>query len=173
MVGIDFRFRHTSDALIPGQPASTGFLLQDYLLSLLYDLDGVQQNPKYHPEGDALFHSLQAFELAHQQSPDPRLWAAALMHDVGKAVESRGHETIGAEMLQGVVCEEILWLVRHHLDLMTAPRRTRQRYGNQPRFIQLQQLRRFDVLGRDPLARVMEPEQALHILKPYQHLIAA
>ena len=33
-------------------------------LSLLIPLENVRQNLKYHPEGDALFHSLQVFGLA-------------------------------------------------------------------------------------------------------------
>ncbi|WP_237067135.1 HD domain-containing protein [Microbulbifer guangxiensis] len=147
--------------------------MYDYLLSLLHDLDGVQQNPKYHPEGDALFHSLQAFEIARIHSPDPILWVSALVHDVGKAVESRGHEYIGAEMLKGVLSDDVVWLVQHHLDLMTAPRRTRHRFAHDPRLPLLRQLRRFDVLGRDPNALTMSAEQALHLLKPYHSLIAA
>ncbi|MBB5210959.1 HD domain-containing protein [Microbulbifer hydrolyticus] len=147
--------------------------MYDYLLSLLYDLDGVQQNPKYHPEGDALFHSLQAFEIARSNSLEPILWASALVHDVGKAVESHGHEHIGAEMLQGVLCEDIVWLVQHHLDLMTAPRRTRHRFAGDPRLPLLQKLRQFDVQGRDPNATTMSPEQALLLLKPFHSLIAA
>jgi hypothetical protein len=55
------------------------------LLHLLLGLDGVRQDPRYHPEGDALFHSLQAFELARRETSDRALWAAALLHDVGKA----------------------------------------------------------------------------------------
>ena len=31
---------------------------------LLAALEAVKQNPLYHPEGDALYHSLQVFELA-------------------------------------------------------------------------------------------------------------
>ena len=31
---------------------------------LLEPLEGVKQSPKHHPEGDALYHSLQVFELA-------------------------------------------------------------------------------------------------------------
>uniref|UniRef100_UPI00025582D2 HD domain-containing protein n=1 Tax=Microbulbifer agarilyticus TaxID=260552 RepID=UPI00025582D2 len=147
--------------------------MYDYLLSLLHDLDGVQQNPKYHPEGDALFHSLQTFDLAYRNSTSPMLWTAALLHDVGKAVDTRGHERIGAEMLSGVVCDEVIWLVRHHLDLMRAPRHTRHKYVGQPRFSRLQQLRRFDVEGRDPKAHVITPEEALTILMAYDSLIAA
>jgi hypothetical protein len=56
------------------------------LLELLVALDGVRQDPRWHPEGDALYHSLQAFELARRETTDRGLWAAALLHDVGKAL---------------------------------------------------------------------------------------
>ncbi|MEE9304579.1 MAG: hypothetical protein V3U84_12455 [Thiotrichaceae bacterium] len=37
----------------------------------------VQQDSRFHPEGDALFHSLQVFQIALQQSDNPNLLAAA------------------------------------------------------------------------------------------------
>jgi len=55
-----------------------------YFISQIQALDGVEQNSRYHPEGDALYHSLQVFELAYQQSQDVELWLAALLHDIGK-----------------------------------------------------------------------------------------
>ena len=82
--------------------------MKDYLLDLLLDLDGIEQDSYYHPEGDALFHSLQVFQLAHQQSDFPVMWAAALFHDVGKANDSKNHDAVGAEMLQGVLNAEML-----------------------------------------------------------------
>src|SRR5579863_4903288 len=36
---------------------------------LLLPLENVKQSPKYHPEGDALYHSLQVFELARDARP--------------------------------------------------------------------------------------------------------
>ena len=42
----------------------------------------------YHPEGDALYHSLQVFDLACEESPyDEDFLLAALLHDVGKAMK--------------------------------------------------------------------------------------
>src|SRR3954471_1964849 len=55
---------------------------------LLAPLEGVKQNPRYHPEGDALYHSLQVFELARlERSYDEEFLLAALLHDVGKAID--------------------------------------------------------------------------------------
>jgi HD superfamily phosphodiesterase len=75
------------------------------LLDLLLALDGVVQSPRYHREGDALFHSLQVFDLARRATSDRELWAAALLHDVGKAFqdETSCHDEIGADLLDGLV----------------------------------------------------------------------
>jgi exopolyphosphatase/pppGpp-phosphohydrolase len=91
------------------------------LLDLLLALDGIRQDPRYHPEGDALFHSLQAFDIARRETADRTLWAAALLHDVGKAVSSPDHDEVGADLLDGLVSPRIVWLVRHHLDLLRVP----------------------------------------------------
>src|SRR4051812_47975620 len=99
----------------------------DELLELLVALDGVAQPVRYHPEGDALFHSLQVFDRARRSTEDRELWAAALLHDVGKAVESATHDEIGADLLDGLVSDRVVFLVRHHLDLLRDPRRTRRR----------------------------------------------
>ncbi len=37
--------------------------------ALLLPLEQVKESPKYHPEGDALYHSLQVFELARDELP--------------------------------------------------------------------------------------------------------
>lgn len=147
--------------------------VQDYLLALLLDLDGIPQNPMYHPEGDALFHSLQVFQHALKQSDDPNLLAAALFHDVGKAYGCPNHEILGAEMLSQVLNNEIVWLIEHHLDLLKKPVHTRKRLKHkQQKLNQLQQLRKWDIAGRDPLADVISAEQAISILIPYSDKIS-
>jgi putative nucleotidyltransferase with HDIG domain len=148
--------------------------VKDYLLSLLLDLDGIEQDPYYHPEGDALFHSLQVFQLAHQQSDSPILWAAALFHDVGKADGSKNHYKVGAEMLKHVLNDQIVWLVEHHLDLLISPAQTKRRLRKQAnRLRQLQQLRQWDLAGREVSADVMSPQQALTLLDPFFTQIVA
>lgn len=135
--------------------------VHDDLLDLLLALDGVQQDPRYHPERDALFHSLQVFGHALRESRDPQLWAAALLHDVGKAESGPDHDEVGADLLGGLVNDRIVWLVGHHLDLLRNPRRARHR---RTEIGALQQLRRWDLAGRQVSAHVMDPEQAIHIL---------
>ena len=148
--------------------------MKDYLLSLLLDLDGIEQDPYYHPEGDALFHSLQVFQLAHHQSDSPILWAAALFHDVGKVNGSKNHDKVGAEMLKNVLNDQIVWLVEHHLDLLISPAQAKRRLRKQTdRLRQLQQLRQWDLAGREVSADVISPQQALTLLDPFFTQIVA
>ncbi|MDI3282159.1 HD domain-containing protein [Polyangium sp. 15x6] len=139
-------------------------VMYDELLPLLLALDGIRQNPAYHPEGCALYHSLQVFDLARAACPDRALWAAALLHDVGKAISSPDHDALGADLLDGLVSPRIVWLVRHHLDLLHDPGPTKRRLRGTAALADLQRLRRWDVLGRSPHATVMSPEDALSIL---------
>lgn len=136
----------------------------DDLFSLLVSLDGVEQSRRYHPEGDALFHSLQAFDLARRASADRVLWAAALFHDVGKAIDGPLHDEVGADLLEGLICPRVVWLVRHHLDLLKEPRRTRRSLRETSQLKDLERLRRFDLGGRDPRAEVLSPENAFDLL---------
>lgn len=138
--------------------------MYEELLPLLLALDGVRQDPKYHPEGDALFHSLQVFDLARATTNDRALWAAALLHDVGKAVDSPNHDDVGADLLEDIASPRIVWLVRHHLDLLKTPRLTKRRYRGSSALVDLQHLRRWDIGGRSPHAIVLSPEKALEML---------
>lgn len=138
--------------------------MKDELLSLLDALTGVQQSPRHHPEGDALFHSLQVFELAHRSTSDPVLWAAALFHDVGKAVDGPMHDEVGADLLDGLLPPRAIWLVRHHLDLLRDRRFTRRRLEGTIALRELEQLRRWDLGGRDPGARVLSVDEVFDLL---------
>jgi hypothetical protein len=140
--------------------------MNDELFSLLAALDGIPQSPKYHPEGDALFHSLQVFELARAATDDRVMWAAALFHDVGKAIDGPIHDEIGADLLDGLLPGRAVWLVRHHLDLLKDPRRTRRRLLGSPELRDLELLRKWDLGGRDPRARVRSIEDALSLALP-------
>ena len=84
---------------------------------LLLPLEGVKQSPKYHPEGDALYHSLQVFDLARETLPyDEEFQLAALLHDVGKAIEPKDHIAAALEALEGCITPRTAWLIEHHAE---------------------------------------------------------
>lgn len=51
----------------------------------IYDLIGIIQPEKYHPEGDAYIHSLMVLDEVAKKTKDERIRFAALLHDLGKA----------------------------------------------------------------------------------------
>ena len=90
---------------------------------LLLPLEQVKENPAYHPEGDALYHSLQVFELARAELPyDEEFLLAALLHDVGKAIDRREHVAAALESLEGFITPRTAWLIEHHMGAGAAGR---------------------------------------------------
>ncbi len=84
--------------------------------SLLLPLENVKQDLQYHPEGDALYHSLQVYELAKDRLPyDEEFLLAALLHDVGKAIDPHDHTLAGLEALHGFITTRTAWLIEHHM----------------------------------------------------------
>lgn len=137
----------------------------------LEPLEAVKQNPKQHPEGDALFHSLQVFHLARDIRPyDEEFLLAALLHDVGLAIDPQAHVAAGVEALRGAVTERTLWLIEHHMDL--SPRRDRALHsrlkgelGGSEFAEDLQLLRELDLAGRLPGQPVDTVDEVLGYLK--------
>ena len=83
--------------------------------SLLHQLENVKQSPRSHPEGDALYHSLQVFQLARDHVPyDEEFLLAALLHDVGKAIDRHDHVTAGLDVLDGTVTPRTVWFIEFH-----------------------------------------------------------
>ena len=117
-------------------------------------LAAVKQNPKWHPEGDALYHSLQVFERARDVRPyDEEFLIAALLHDVGKAIDPRDHVGSGLDALRGTLTERSSWLIAHHMDALsyrkgTLDPRARQALEASESFEDLMLLRELDEAGR-------------------------
>ena len=85
--------------------------------AILLPLENVKQHPKYHPEGDVLYHSLQVFDLACDEMPyDEEFLLAALLHDVGKGIESSAHVESALEALEGMISERTHWLIANHME---------------------------------------------------------
>ena len=81
----------------------------------------VKQGAKSHPEGDALYHSLQVFELARVERPfDEEFLLAALLHDVGKAIDPAEPVAAGLDALDGAIADRTRWLIAHHRDALDA-----------------------------------------------------
>jgi predicted HD phosphohydrolase len=138
---------------------------------LLQSLDGVKQNPVYHPEGDALYHSLQVFELARQQLPwDEEFLLAALLHDVGKAIDPHDHVAAGLAALEGAITPRTQFLIAHHMDALayhngTLGHRAKIRLRESEDFDDLMQLRDFDTAGRRRGVQVCTVQEALQFIR--------
>jgi HD domain len=137
----------------------------------LEPLESVKQNPRYHPEGDALYHSLQVFQLARDARPyDEEFLLAALLHDVGKAIDPQNHVIAGLEALRGSITERTHWLIEHHMDLLAGrdrplnPRLKREIEASEY-YEDLKLLRAVDDAGRVPGQHVETTEEVLAYIK--------
>lgn len=137
----------------------------------LEPLERVKQNPRMHPEGDALYHSLQVFERARASRPyDEEFLLAALLHDVGKAIEPKDHVVATVEALRGAVTERTLWLVAHHAEAQAHRRRTlaverRHALEASEYFEDALLLRELDEAAREPGAVVPTVDEALDYIR--------
>ena len=144
--------------------------------TLLIALECVKQSRKRHPEGDALYHSLQVFELARDEDAyDEDFLLAALLHDVGKAIDPLDHISAGLAALQGVISERTAWFIEQHIlarGLLdgTIGVRARRRLSESPDFDLLEALARCDRDGCVPGARVCELDEALDYIRSLDEL---
>lgn len=139
--------------------------------ALLLPLARVKQERRWHPEGDALYHSLQVFELARDALPyDEEFLLAALLHDVGKAIDPYDHVAAGLEALRDFITERTGWLIAHHMEGHalrdgTIGVRARRRLQQSEDYEELLLLAECDENGRVPGAQVPEVEEALDYLR--------
>ncbi|MBN1517964.1 HD domain-containing protein [Candidatus Sumerlaeota bacterium] len=139
--------------------------------ALLENLSTVRENTRWHPEGNALIHSLQVFELAREHRPrDREFLLAALLHDVGKGLDSSHHAQAALDALDGLIERRTAWLIEHHMVILDY-RRGRlsdaelEVVARSPWFSDLELLRRIDDAGRDPGAQTCTLDEALDFLR--------
>jgi hypothetical protein len=138
---------------------------------LLLPLESVHQSPEYHPEGDALYHSLQVFELAKDARPyDEEFLLAALLHDVGKGIDRADHVGAGLQALEGLITERTRFLIENHMAAQeyragTLSPKQRQKLKASPDFDDLLLLAELDQAGREPGAVVGSVDEALAYLR--------
>jgi hypothetical protein len=138
---------------------------------LLLPLEKVKQSPKWHPEGDALYHSLQVFDLACDALPyDEEFQLAALLHDVGKAIDPHDHVAAGLEALEGYITPRTAWLIEHHIEAHalregTLGHRARLRLQANESFEELMLLDECDRRGRQRGVEASELPEAIEQLR--------
>ncbi|MGI9429639.1 MAG: hypothetical protein ACR2NM_13335 [Bythopirellula sp.] len=139
--------------------------------ALLLPLENVQQNLKYHPEGDALYHSLQVFDHARDELPyDEDFLAAALLHDVGKGIDAQDHVPATLEALAGTISQRTAWLIEHHMLAHAVADRTigsraHRRLRESEYYEDLILLGECDRAGRQAGVEAPELEEALSYLR--------
>ena len=113
----------------------------DALAAEVAVLATVRQNRQKCPEGDALEHSLQVFDLVHRERPfDEELLTAALVHDVGRAIDRADAVAATLEAVGDLVTDRTKWLVemlpaaRGHVE-QTLGHRARKRLESHPDFL--------------------------------------
>jgi hypothetical protein len=168
-----------TEAVLPPEPAedeSVASLVDHVDRFAIYKmrlvpLETIKQNPKIHPEGDALYHSLQVFELAREARPyDEEFLLAALLHDIGKAIDPQDHVGAAVQALRGAVTDRALWLIEHHMDLLSSrdrpiPPRLKRELEASEYFEDLKLLRELDDAGRVPGMGVESIDDVLAYLR--------
>jgi poly(A) polymerase len=151
--------------------ARRGFELLDQsgllgdLLPEVAALQGVEQPPEFHPEGDVWKHTL--IMLGEMKNPSPTLALGVLLHDIGKPPTFRladrirfdSHAPIGGRMAEAVCerlrlarrqTEQVTALVANHLRFKDV---TQMRPAKLKRFLQMErfdehlELHRLDCVG--------------------------
>jgi poly(A) polymerase len=143
---------------------ATGLLRE--IMPEISAMQGVEQSPDYHPEGDVFTHTM--LLLSHLQTPTETLAYGCLLHDVAKPACLRregerltfyGHTEKGAEMAEEILkrlkrsratWERVAYLVRNHLRHLQAPNMrlsTLKRFLGEAGIDELLELTRIDALS--------------------------
>ena len=115
--------------------------------------------------------SLQVFELARKELPyDEEFLLAALLHDVGKAIDPRDDVAAALEVLEGLITPRTAWLIEHHEEALTYSRgtlgaRLRRRLHAAEDFDELLLLAQCDRGGRRVGMAVPDVQDALQYLR--------
>ncbi len=143
----------------------------EHYAELLNPLASVMQDPQTHPEGDALYHSLQVFQLvAEQNAYDEELLTAALLHDVGLAIDRKQPLTASLAALAEIVTQRTLWFLENlaiaqQLLGGTLGIRARNRLETNEDFDEVILLAECDLAGRRRGLPVPEVEAALDTIR--------
>ena len=144
----------------------TGLLQQ--VLPEVSRMDGVEQPPEFHPEGDVWVHTLLLLEKLPSGASPTLAWGA-LLHDIGKPatfshnppdrIRFNGHVEVGVRIAHEILrrlrfsnedCAQILSLVENHMrfgDVEKMKESTLKRFFRLPHFDEHLALHRMDCLS--------------------------
>jgi predicted HD phosphohydrolase len=114
----------------------------DRMAEFVRMLEHVKQDPVKHPEGDVLEHTLQVFDRVYEERPfDEELLTAALVHDVGRAIDRADPVTACVSALADLMTPRTRWFVESLADAAahgnhTLGARARQRLESHPDFLE-------------------------------------
>ena len=137
------------------------------LRPLLETLEQVELDRSEHPEGNALYHSLQVFTLGREMHPwDEEFQWACLLHDVGYVIDARDPQSAAVRVLQGKVSPRVLFLISelpaaHAILQGETPRKSLRKAES---YDELLDLARCDREGRLPGRETPSLDEALHSL---------
>lgn len=149
---------------------STGLLIE--VLPEVARLQGVEQPPQFHPEGDVWTHTLMLLDHLHAGASPTLAWGM-LLHDIGKPatftppdptkpgdrIRFNGHVEVGIAIARSILtrlrfsnddCAQILALIKHHMqfgDVMKMKQSTLKRFLRLPRFNEHLALHYADVMS--------------------------
>jgi poly(A) polymerase len=172
------RVREELTKILTEGSARRGFELLDeshllaQVLPEIKRMQGVEQPPQYHPEGDVWTHTLMLLDQLPAGASATLAWGM-LLHDVGKPatftppdpakqgdrIRFNGHVDVGVAIARTILtrlrfsnedCEQILALVKHHMqfgDVMQMKQSTLKRFLRLPKFEEHLELHRADCLS--------------------------
>lgn len=136
-------------------------------LMLLRPLETILRSRETHPEGDALYHSLQVFALVREEVPyDEELLLAALLHEVGLAEDRSDPIPASIELLGDAISQRTGWLIENHVAIRamydgSISARRRRSLRQHPWFEELVILAEADRDGRQVGVMVPDEQEAL------------
>ena len=189
----DKAFTYERPSMFIRELYNIGFMSQ--LIPEMDWMHNLPQNPKHHPEGDVLTHTLTVLDHA----PSTHRWHA-LLHDIGKTVAYQetedwwysyhGHEKAGAAMVPAI-CDRLKLPTKLSLSIEVTTRYHMHPYHITRNGVQPKSVRRFqntvgeyledlrilctaDAMGRRPVPDVFEPmPEATEPALKGRHLIEA
>jgi tRNA nucleotidyltransferase (CCA-adding enzyme) len=167
-------FTEISDILMEGKTSSYGFHLMnmtgllDILLPEISVLQCVDQNPQWHPEGNAYIHTMNCVEHYKPEDRDLITQLALLFHDTGKVYGTINHEARSVEIVNDAfpkrltsekeVIDRVSNLVGHHMQMYggNVTRARVKRLASKSSMEDLIKIFRADKLSRTPDVSVYE-----------------